>query len=1018
MGGFIRFCIHRPVFTWCGVVIFVILGLFSYTTLGVTLFPEVELPVVLVQTKYAGASPNEIEQLVSKPIEDALADLENLKNLTSYSQDGVSIVAVEMRTGSDPDIALVNINNKVKAARQALPDDVEEPVCTKVDINAESFLTVSFTSTLPEKDAKQYIEDRIKPIVARVEGVGQVQVLGGMTREIQIILDPVALSDYNVTYQRICAVVAANNITNPSGYITQKRDEISLRLVGEFNEVEQLENIIIPTASGQPIPLSLLGRVVDGSEPVRAIARVNGEPVIQMQISPRANADVVAAGREVKKGLEAALKNLPEFKATYTDDDTPFIEVSVKNVIRDTAIGVILTCLVIYLFLRRISATLVVAVSMPVAFMGTFVPMQALGYTLNLMSTLGLALSMGTLVMNAILIIQNIYRYRDLGYEPFEAAEKGTEEISVSVLAGVLTNLGVFLPVALIHGVAGQFLAPYAVTILYATLLSLWVTMSVTPCMAARITSGSEISLVSRVLTGWWNWLYESFKDLFMFFLRRSTRHPVITMLIFVGLTYGALTLGGLIGAQSIPVVDDGKIRIKLTLGNSSSIEETEKKVQMLEAFIDTLPERREYIRDVVSTVGANARSSSVNRASVRVYLVDSPSRPSTQDVADKIRSFLATLEGAEYVVNDTRSGGFGGDPIEIRIKGENMDVLYSIAEEIRAKGSAIPGVRDLTIETEMGKPELQIVPIRWRLAPLGLNLSDLASIVRGYLIGNESGKFRRDGFEYDIKARIDRKKASDIYTVAELPIMTNYGLVPLEEMADVVWWDAPTEIRRVDRERAVVVTGNVRYITAGEGNEKMRQLLSTFTLPDGYSVSLGGEEEDMAEEFAELFRAIGIAILITYIVVAAIMESWAYAFIILLTVPMALIGVVPAMLVTGTSISIFALIGVIMLIGMVVNNAIVVVDYAETLRRDENVHPYQAIEQASEVRFKALVMAIATSVVSMLPLAMSTGGASAMRSPIAVVAIGGLCAGGFLALLAIPAAYKIYWSIRLRLSH
>ncbi|MDR2180856.1 MAG: efflux RND transporter permease subunit [Synergistaceae bacterium] len=1012
MGAFIRFCIRRPVFTWCGVIIFVLLGWTSYTTLGVTLYPDVEFPFVLVQTKYTGASPNEIEQLVSKPIEDALADLENLKTITSYSQDGISMVAVEMQAGTNPDLALVDVNNKVKAARQTLPDDIEEPICMKFDMNSQPFLTVSFTSTMPEKDAKKYIEDRIKPLAARVEGVGQVQVSGGRDREIQIILDPVALSDYNVTYQQICAVVAANNITNPSGYITQSTDEISLRLVGEFNEVEQLENIIIP--AGEPIPLSLLGKVVDGEQDVRSIARANGQSVVQLRISPRANADVVTAGREVKKELETALKNLPEFSMTYTHDDTPFIETSVKNVIRDTAVGVALTALVIYLFLGRISATLIVAVSMPVAFMGTFIPMQGLGYTLNLMSTLGLALSMGTLVMNAILIIENIYRYRDLGYEPFEAAEKGTEEISVSVLAGVLTNLGVFLPVALMKGIAGQFLAPYAVTILYATLLSLWVTMSVTPCMAARIKSSGEISLASRILTGWWNWLYEGFKDMFMFFLRRSTRHPIVTLVIFMGLMYGSLKLGSLIGTQFIPVVDDGTITIELTLANSASIEETEKKTRMVEDFIETMPERKLYIRDVVATVGASFRSSSVYQSSISVYLKDDPHRPSTQDVADKIRPFLATLEGMEYVVNDTRSGF--SDPIEIRVKGDDMSVLYSIAEEVRAKGRLIPGVRDLTIQTEMGKPELQISPIRWRLSPLGLNLSDLASIVKGYLIGNESGKFRRGGFEYDIKARLDRQKAGDIYTVEDLPIMTPYGLVPLKEMADVVWRDAPTEIRRIERERTVVIGGNVRYITAGEGNEKMRQLLSTFTLPEGYSFSFGGEAEDMAEDFAELFRAIAIAILITYIVVAAIMESWAYAFIILLTVPMSLIGVVPAMLVSGTSITLFALIGVIMLIGMVVNNAIVVVDFAETLRLDENVHPYQAIEQASEVRFKALVMAIATSVVSLLPLAMSTGGGAAMRSPIAVVAIGGLIAGGFLALLAIPAAYKIYWAVRLRL--
>ncbi|MDR2175473.1 MAG: efflux RND transporter permease subunit [Synergistaceae bacterium] len=1014
MGAFIRFCIRRPVFTWCGVIIFVLLGWTSYTTLGVTLYPDVEFPFVLVQTRYTGASPNEIEQLVSKPIEDALADLENLKTITSYSQDGISMVAVEMQAGTNPDLALVDVNNKVKAARQTLPDDIEEPICMKFDMNSQPFLTVSFTSTLPEKDAKKYIEDRIQPLAARVEGVGQVQVSGGRDREIQIVLDPVALSDYDVTYQQICAVVAANNITNPSGYITQTADEISLRLVGEFNEVDQLENIIVPTAAGEPIPLSLLGKVVDGEEDVRSIARANGNSVVQLQVSPRANADVVTAGREVKKELEEALKSLPEFCMTYTHDDTPFIETSVKNVIRDTAVGVALTALVIYLFLGRLSATLIVAVSMPVAFMGTFVPMQGLGYTLNLMSTLGLALSMGTLVMNAILIIENIYRYRDLGYGSFEAAEKGTEEISVSVLAGVLTNLGVFLPVALMKGIAGQFLAPYAVTILYATLLSLWVTMSVTPCMAARIKSGGEISLISRILTGWWNWLYEGFKDMFMFFLRRSTRHPVVTLLIFMGLMYGSLKLGGLIGTQFIPVVDDGTITIELTLANSASIGETEKKTRMVEDFIEAMPERKLYIRDVVSTVGASFRSSSVYQSSISVYLKDDPRRPSTQDVADRIRPFLATLEGVEYVVNDTRTGF--SDPIEIRIKGDDMNVLYSIAEEVRTRGRSIPGVRDLSIETEMGKPELQIFPIRWRLSPLGLNLSDLASIVKGYLIGNEAGKFRSGGFEYDIKARLDRQKAGDIYTVAELPIMTPYGLVPLKEMADVVWRDAPTEIRRIERERTVVVTGGVRYITAGEGNEKMRQLLSAFTLPEGYSFSFGGEAEDMAEDFAELFRAIAIAILITYIVVAAIMESWAYAFIILLTVPMALIGVVPAMLVSGTSISLFALIGVIMLIGMVVNNAIVVVDYAETLRRDENVHPYQAIEQASEVRFKALVMAIATSVVSLLPLAMSTGGGAAMRSPIAVVAIGGLIAGGFLALLAIPAAYKIYWAVRLRL--
>ncbi len=1013
MRGFIRFCIHHPVFTWCGVVILVLLGFSSYTTLGVTLYPNVELPFILVQTTYKGASPNEIEQLVSKPLEDALADLENLKTITSYSQDGVSMLAVEMRAGTNPNLALVDVNNKVRAKKNDLPDDVDEPICFKFDINAEAFMTASFASDLPEKETKKYIDDRIKPLIGRIEGVGQVEIAGGKDREIQVILDPVALNDYHVTYQQICAVIAANNITNPSGYITQKDDEISLRLVGEFNEVDQLENIIVPTASGQPIPLSLLGRVVDAEEDVRSIARANGENVVQLRISPRANADVVNAGKQVKKELDRALKTLPWLKVTYTQDDTGFIENSVKNVIRDTAVGIVLTSLVIYLFLGRLSATFVVAVSMPVAFMATFIPMQGHGYTLNLMSTLGLALSMGTLVMNSILIIQNIYRYRDMGYEPFEAAEQGTHEISVSVLAGVLTNLGVFLPVALMSGIAGQFLAPYAVTILYATVFSLWVTMSVTPCMAARVKSSGEISWISKILTGWWNWLYEGFKDMFMFFLRGAMRRPVMTLVLSFLLLFGALRLGTLIGSDFVPVTDDGTITIDLTLANSASIEETNRKARRVENFIEAMPERK-YMRDIVTTVGASMRSSVINKASIAVYLKEDPKRPRTRDVAERIRPFLATLEGVESAVSDTRAGF--GDPIEIHIKGEDMSVLFAIAEEIKAKGRYVAGVRDLMIGTEMGKPELQIDPIRWRLSPLGLNLSDLSDIVKGYLIGRDAGKFRQGGFEYNIKARLDQQKAGDIYTVSELPVMTDYGLVPLKEMANVMWRDAPTEIRRLERERVVMVTGGVRYITAGEGNEKMRQLISTLSIPDGYTVAFGGDAENMEEDFAELFRAMGIAVVITYIVVAAIMESWAYAWIILLTVPMALIGVIPAMLLTNTSLSLFALIGMIMLIGMVVNNAIVVVDYAETLRKD-GLPPADAIAEASEIRFKSLVMAVVTSVVSLLPLATSSGRGSEMRAPIAVVAIGGLIAGGLLALLAIPAAYKVYWVVRERLT-
>ena len=1013
MRGFIRFCIYHPVFTGCSVVIWILLGISSYFTLGVTLYPDVEFPFVLVRTTYTGAGPNEIEQLISKPLEDALADLENLKSITTYSLEGVSMVAVEMEAGTNPDLALVDVNNKVKAKIPDLPDDADEPVSSKFDISAQPFLIISFASSMPEKTAKKMIEDRIQPVVARVDGVGRVDVSGGRDREIHINLDPAALSDYGINYMQVCNVVAANNQTTPSGYVTQRKDEVSLRLMGEFNDVEQLENILIPTSTGQPVRLSMLGDVVDGEEDQRSMARADGKPVVQLRISPRSNADVVEAGRLIKRLMTRTMRDFPEFTYEYTYDDTGFVESAVKNIIRDTAIGIALTALVIYLFLGRFGATFIVAFSMPVAFAATFVPLQIHGYTLNLMSTLGLALSMGTLVMNAILIIQNIYRFRDNGYGAFEAAEEGTVEISMSVLAGVLTNLGVFMPVALMSTIAGQFLKPYAVTIVYATAFSLWVTMAVTPCLAARMKKkqgdSGQLPLMGKILTGWWNWIFDGFRDMFFIILHTAMRFPFLTIVFTLLATYGSLKLGSFIGTEFTPSTDDGTVRITLTLDNNSSIYKTADLVYKVEDYINSIPEKK-YINHVVSTVASSMRSQSISEAQIALYLNNDPDRPSTQDLADKIRPWVSQLPGVQVAIAATRSGF--GNAIEIQVKGEDLNVLYNFAEEIRARGRNVPGVRDLKTGMEMGKPELQVKPIRWRLAPLGLNISDLAGIVRGYLIGRDAGKFRQGGYEYDIKARISREKASDIFTAHELPIMTGYGLVPLDEMADIVWGDSPTEIQRVERQRAVVVTGNVRYITTGEGNARMKELVDSMEKPEGVTINFGGEQEDMSENFAELIRTLIIAIVVTYLVVAAILESWIYSAVILATIPMAAIGVMPAMLISEVNISIFALIGMIMLVGMVVNNAIVVIDYAEVLRQD-GTHPYKAVEEACHIRFKSLLMAVVTSVVSLLPL-LSRGRGSEMKRPIAVVAIGGLIAGGILAMLSIPAAYKLVWRVKI----
>jgi len=1012
MGGLVRFCIKRPVFTWAMVIIFVLLGVSSYNQLAVSLLPKVDIPVVVVQTRYTGASPNEIEQLVTKPVEDAIADLEGLDRITSYSAESNSFVILEMEVDVNVDQALVDVSNKVKSARNKLPDAVDEPIFRKVDINAQPFLIVAFNSLLPEKEAKKIIEDTIVPRLSRVEGVGQTSVTGGRDREIRILLDPVALSEYSVSIQTLAAVVAANNITNPSGYITQEKDETWLRLIGEFNRAEDLENIMIPTSSGNPVRVRDLGTVVDGEQDVRSIARVNGNSVVQLRISARPNSDVVRAGELVKKELDSILKTMPDFTAEVPFDDTLFIESSVKNVLRDMGSGILLTVVVLYLFLKRFSATFIVSVAMPVALFATFMPMAMHGYSLNIMSSLGLAISMGVLVNNSILIIENIYRYRDMGYSPEDAAEKGTVEISLSVIAGTATNLGVFLPVAIMKGIAGQFLVQYAMTIVYATLFSLWVSLTLTPSMAARFKPDAGIPRIGRILCGWWDWVYSGFEELFLSLLRRALAHPVITIVLFLGLTFGVFRLGGLIGSEMMPRTDSGAMTINITLPSNTPVWVTEERAKEIEDHVrNTLPS----LKYIVSTVGASGRNQGTHKATIEAYFADDPDRPSTMEMADQIRPFVNAMPGVDGSVSGFRKNMGGGKPIQLVVKGEDLETLYRIAEQIRDRIRHVPGIVDAGIDVEMGKPELQIMPVRWRLSQFGIDMTTLSHVIYGYLVGMDAGKFRQDGFEYDIKARISPDKAKDIFKVQDLPIMTGYGLMPLKEFAEVQWRDGPTEVVRKDRQKAVTVEADARYLSVGEATANARRAIADLELPQGYVIDYGGDAEFMEETFGELGQALFIAIGLTFIIIAAILESWFFAFVIILTVPLAALGVIPAMLLSGISISMFALIGLIMLVGLVVNNAIVVIDYAEILRRDEEMPASQAIWKACATRLRMLFMAISAAVISMVPLALGTGQGGALRQPIAFVAIGGLIAGGIIALLVIPAVYELYWGIRER---
>ena len=652
--GLIRFCVRRPVFTWVTVLLACFLGVYSYFKLGVALYPKVDIPVVVVYAAYRGASPGEIEQLVAKPLEDAVSKVEGVKKIESYSLEGFCYVVAELFYEVDLNQATLDVSNKVKETREKLPKDADEPTVEKVDINADSFMKVVFTSPLPPKQARDILDDQVVRQLTRVTGVAEVDLAGGQEREIHLLLDPRALKSYGVSIQRVAALIAANNVTNPSGYIAQGDREITLRFKGEAPAVQALGEIRVPLQNGASVRLSALGRIEDGIKDVRRLTRYDGADAFLIYVKARPNANVVNVGRDVRKALDRILPTLPGgFKMDVAFDDSEFIRDAVKNVLRDMVVGTLLTGLVLYLFLRRLSATLVVALAMPAAVLATFVPMVGQGFTLNVMSTLGLAITMGVLVNNSILIIENIYRFRDMGFSPEEAAEKGTVEIAVSVLAGTATNLGVFLPVAVMSGIAGQFLVQYAMTIVYATVFSLWVSLTVTPMVAARIMGAKEPSRISRFLCGWWTWLYQGFEDLHHALITRAVLHPWKTVLFFLALTGGCFALASRIGTEFLPRADDGTVTLQMELPAESSLARTDRLVRVAEEHARQLP----HVRHVTAVTGSTGSRSGTHMGKVELTMdKDKTVRPSSFRIASDLRPFAASLPDATVSVQAVKT--------------------------------------------------------------------------------------------------------------------------------------------------------------------------------------------------------------------------------------------------------------------------------------------------------------------------------------------------------------------------
>jgi HAE1 family hydrophobic/amphiphilic exporter-1 len=632
-----------------------------------------------------------------------------------------------------------------------------------------------------------------------------------------------------------------------------------------------------------------------------------------------------------------------------------------------------------------------------------------------MMSSIGLAISVGVLVDNAILVLENIYRYREMGYDAFEASERGAAEIAVAVLASVSTNLGVFIPIAFMGGMLGQMFNEFSLTVVFTTLVSLYSAFSLTPMVATYLGGkpGDSLPLFTRALTGWWQVVFEELKNMHIGLSKTCIRHPIVVTVVVAAACWGAFQGLSLIGFDYMPREDEGRINIDIELSSTSSLQTTDETLRQIEDYVKQFP----YVRFYRARVGGG-RWSGTNSGSVYVYLTrDTRTRPSVFDIVAEWRTHFAPLPDADVAISAASSMGGGGNnkPISVSIIGTETEELNRIAENVMSIMRSTRGVMDVQSDWKMGREEVRFYPNYRRLGRLGLSFGEVAVEVNGYLTGYEAGKYREAGEEYDILVKLPRGWTKDVQKMAGVPVWTPVGFLPLDDLMEVRPGTGPTAINREDRQRKVTVDANTgRGISVGEIMREIEPQLAAIDLPSGYRLNYGGDIREINENYARMTTVLVLAVGITFLMVAGLLESWVFAIIVMATLPLSAVGIVPTMLLMNSTFSVFALLGIVMMVGITVNNAIVILDYAE-MRRHAGIHYRRAIIEACRTRFRPIFMATFTTLVALIPMMFSTGEGAQLKAPMAVVMIGGLTGGSVLALYIIPMIYNIVWRVRLK---
>lgn len=980
------------------------LGFMSLRNLAVDLFPEIDLPVAVVATNYQDAAPEDIQNLISRPIESTVSAVEGIDTVQSQSQSGASLVVMMFQNGTDLDQALLDVREKVDQVKGYLPEGAGEPSILR--FSPES-LPVMYLGLTGEDLAEltEIADQQIVPFFERQEGVASVTIEGGLEREIQIELSEESLAQYGLSPQVVMETLGSTNSSSSIGTVEQGDQDLQIRVVNEFKTIEDIENTQIQTETGGVVRISDIATVSDDFKDISSETKVNGEHSIVLSVMKQTDANTVEVASNIKDAMPGITEDLPEGLDLKTIIDTSeFIEMSIDSVLNNILIGGAIAFIILLLFFKSIRATIVIGLSIPIAIIATFTLMYFTGQTLNVLSLGGLALGIGMMLDSSIIILENIYSYRKKGYSLFDAATKGSIELAPAVIASTTTTLVVFLPIIFVEGLSADLFTPLALAVSFSLVASLVVAITLVPMLSSK--------LLANVMEGsgkryWFDQFLNWLKDAYGNGLKKVLKFRKTTVLVTILAIVGSLFLIPRIGMEFMPSADQGQAQITVETPPGSSLSYTAGITEQIDAI---LKDYEEYMDVSYVTIGAADFTGSKNQSTYTMQLIPASERDkSTQQIMVEIDERVQHIAGAEIAASAMDGGMEMGDPITIQLNGPENDVLFDLSEKVLEEIQDIPGVTNTSSTAEDGIPQMEISVDEDLATSYGLSAAQITSQLEMKFTGRVVGQYREEGQEVDISLYYPEDTRTSIEDLLDTTIQSPTGVaVPLEELVSLTQEEGPQSLLRENQQAQMNVSSGVVDRDLGSVVSDIEKQLDQMDFPEGYNYTIGGQAADMEEAFTELGLALVFSIFLVYIVLAVQFENLLQPFIIMFALPTTIIGVVGGLFVTNISLSVAGFIGIIMLAGIVVNNSIVLVDYINILRR-QGMDQLEAIVEAGRSRLRPILMTSLTTILAMIPLGLGIGEGAELQQPLAVTIIFGLTVSSIFTLFFVPVIYLIF---------